>query len=73
MRDLARTLKLPLIIVALDKLGVLNHTLLTLEATKSLRRSAIVLNHATRQKNISPSSNHTSLKKITKMRVFRIP
>lgn len=48
MADLAATLGLPLIVVARDGLGTLNHTMLTVEAARArgLRVAAIVLNGA---------------------------
>ncbi|MEW6055351.1 MAG: dethiobiotin synthase [Bdellovibrionota bacterium] len=46
MRDLARALDLPLLVVASTRLGTINHTLLTIEAARAtqLRIVGIVLN-----------------------------
>lgn len=45
--DLAAELALPVLLVAMDKLGVINHTLLTVEAIKrrGLQLAGVVLNH----------------------------
>ncbi len=45
VRDLARDLALPVVIVASPELGTINHTLLTLEAVRAagLRVAAVVL------------------------------
>lgn len=47
MRDLARELGWPVLLVAANRLGALNHTLLTLEAIRAagLRCLGLVLNH----------------------------
>src|ERR1700732_3529178 len=58
-RDLARDLRLNVIIVASNRLGVLNHTRLTLEAIRSagLRCSMIALNSAHADSDISQPTN----------------
>ena len=58
-RDLARDLSLNVIIVAANRLGVLNHTRLTIEAVRaaSLKCSLIVLNSPDEKSDISQSTN----------------
>lgn len=59
MEDLATALGLPVVIVAANRLGVLNHTLLTVKAIESsgLRCVAIYLNAPEGQRDHSSDSN----------------
>lgn len=54
--DLAAELQLPLLLVAANRLGVVNHTLLTLEAaaSRNLRIVAVVLNQLQNAKSAPP-------------------
>lgn len=70
--DLARELRLPVLLVAADRLGCLNHILLTLDAIKKykLTAAAIILNQ------IEPAppelNNAEDLQQLTACPVFRI-
>jgi dethiobiotin synthetase len=57
--DFACVAKLPLIVVAANKLGVINHLLLTLEhaSCKGLRMIGYVLNHATDEPSLAAETN----------------
>ena len=57
MRDLAKALGGPMVIVARDRLGVLNHTLLTLEAAGRQGCIALVLTRFGKTKDSSQQSN----------------
>ncbi len=73
MRELARALNLPLVLVAHNRLGVLNHSLLTLEAAKSvgLKCVAIVLSGAGEQKkDASHISNKRILSQLTNIPIY---
>lgn len=73
--DLAAALKLPLIIVAQSKLGVINHTLLTVEAARNrgLKVAAIVLNELPEATDRSIEYNSGEIKRITGLPVFGLP
>ena len=62
-RDLARAIGLRVIVVAANRLGVLNHTRLTVEAIRSanLECSLIVLNSAHAESDVSQASNFSVL------------
>jgi dethiobiotin synthase len=65
MKDLAAATGGPCIVVAADKLGVLNHTLLTVEAIRrdGLQVLGVVLNQGLRpEDDISTSSNEADLR-----------
>lgn len=70
--DLAAALNLPLIIVAQSKLGVINHTLLTIEAARSrgLKVAAIVLNEGPGGTDPSVEFNSGEIKRMTGLPVF---
>ena len=76
MRELARAMRLPLVIVARNQLGVLNHVLLTVEVTRSKRQTcaAIVLTSARKRASSysdhSRSTNAAMLKRIIKIPIF---
>jgi dethiobiotin synthetase len=57
--DFARVAKLPLIVVAANKLGVINHLLLTLEhaSCRGLRMVGYVLNRATDEASLAAETN----------------
>ena len=72
MRELAKTLHLPLVLVARDRLGVLNHTLLTLEAAQSagLKCAAIVLNRIKQKSDSSSNTNRHALSQLTNIPIY---
>jgi dethiobiotin synthetase len=65
--DLARVLKLPLIVVAANKLGVINHLLLTLEhaSCKGLKVLGYVLNQIEPAASIAAETNREALLSLT--------
>jgi dethiobiotin synthetase len=73
-RDLARDLDLKIILVAANRLGVLNHTRLTLEAIRSanLDCSVVVLNSAVAETDISQSTNLSVLENLLDVPIIRI-
>jgi dethiobiotin synthetase len=64
--DLATALELPLLVVAANRLGVLNHTLLTLEsaARRGLSVCGVLLNNAQDRKDPSTETNPDTLSRI---------
>ena len=73
--DLARLLNLPVLVVAGSKLGVINHTLLTLEYLRGAGLDAlgVVLNHPVDDHSSAVQSNETALRKLASTRVFVLP
>lgn len=73
--DLALLLALPVIIVAPSRLGVINHTLLTIEAARSrgLDVRAVVLNNTSPAIDESMKFNLTELRRLTSLPVFELP
>jgi dethiobiotin synthetase len=73
-RDLARDLRLNVIIVASNRLGVLNHTRLTFEAIRAagLRCSVIALNSAHADSDISQPTNLSVLETLVDVPVLAI-
>jgi dethiobiotin synthetase len=65
--DFARVAKLPLIVVAANKLGVINHLLLTLEhaSCKGLRAIGYVLNQVTAESSLAADTNREVLTGLT--------
>lgn len=65
--DFARVLKLPLLVVAANKLGVLNHLLLTLEhaSCKGLRVLGYVLNRISSETSLPADTNREVLLGLT--------
>jgi dethiobiotin synthetase len=65
--DFTRVLKLPVIVVAPNKLGVINHLLLTLEhaSCKGLRVLGYVLNHLDGTPSLAAESNREALFSLT--------
>jgi len=65
--DLARVLKLPLIVVAANQLGVINHLLLTLEhaSCKGLRTLGYVLNQTSCEISLAAETNREALLHLT--------
>lgn len=65
MADLAKEWGLPLLIVTGAKLGIINHTLLTLHCARQrgIPVLGIVMNHTTNLKGLAESLNPTALKR----------
>ena len=65
--DFARVAKLPLLVVAANKLGVINHLLLTLEhaSCKGLRTIGYVLNQVTAELSLAAETNREVLSGLT--------
>lgn len=61
--DLARVLKLPILVVAANRLGVINHLLLTLEhaSCKGLRALGYVLNRVSGEDSVAAETNREVL------------
>lgn len=72
--DLARDLRLPLLVVVGSKLGALNHTLLTLHCaqTLSLPLMGYVLNHPTPNSDIATQTNARTLAHLTDVRCLGV-
>ena len=65
--DLARVLKLPLIVVGVNKLGVINHLLLTLEHASCMGLSTLgyVLNNMSSESSLAAETNREGLLGLT--------
>jgi dethiobiotin synthetase len=65
--DLARVLKLPVIVVAANRLGAINHLLLTLEhaSCKGLLALGYVLNHPSNETSLAAATNREVLAGLT--------
>ena len=65
--DLAQVLKLPLIVVAANRLGMINHLVLTLEhsSCKGLRVLGYVLNQLESQSSLAADTNREALSALT--------
>lgn len=65
--DFARLLKLPLLVVAANRLGVINHLLLTLEhvSCRGLRVLGYVLNQMESQSSLAADTNREALLSLT--------
>ena len=70
--ELASELSLPTVVVALNKLGVINHTLLTVEVLKSrgVEVKAVVLN-SFKKEDESFDTNYQSLKRLLDLPLFQ--
>ncbi|HWP84290.1 MAG TPA: dethiobiotin synthase [Terriglobia bacterium] len=64
--DLARRLRLPVLVVAASRLGVLNHTLLTLEYLRAagLPTLGVILNHPASDTTPAVATNEETLRKL---------
>jgi dethiobiotin synthetase len=73
-RDLAREIDLHVIIVAANRLGVLNHTRLTVEAIRSagLNCSLVVLNSLASETDISQATNLSIIESLTDVPVVPV-
>ncbi|HET8562443.1 MAG TPA: dethiobiotin synthase [Candidatus Binatia bacterium] len=65
--DLTRVLKLPLLVVAANRLGIINHLLLTLEhaSCRELRVLGYILNQLESQPSLAAATNRESLSTMT--------
>jgi len=72
VRDLAMMLQLPVLLVAENKLGCLNHTLLTLESIEKsgLQCVAVVLNEPPGPTEIATATNRDVLKQLTNVPIL---
>ncbi|MEN6386695.1 MAG: dethiobiotin synthase [Phycisphaerales bacterium] len=73
--DLAKDLKLPVVIVARAKLGTINHTLLTVEAVrqKGLLLAGIVINgYDEKTVDYAEKSNAVIIKKVGKVKILAV-
>jgi dethiobiotin synthetase len=73
--NLAKTLDLPVLVVAGSKLGVINHTLLTLEYLRSagLKVMACVLNHPWDERSAAGQTNAEALEGLVPERLLVLP
>jgi dethiobiotin synthetase len=73
-RDLAREIGLHVIVVAANRLGVLNHTRLTIEAIRSagLECSLIALNSVQREADISQATNLSVMERLVDVPVATV-
>ena len=64
---LAQAIGLPILLVVNNRLGALNHTLLTLEAIKNSGQTClgIILNHIEEERDLATVTNPTLLKELT--------
>ncbi len=64
--DLAKQLELPVAIVAENRLGCLNHVLLTLESVRrrGLECAGVILNRANGRTDLAQSTNETELRRL---------
>lgn len=70
--DLARALGLPLLVVAANRLGMLNHTLLTIQAIEGAGQplAAVLLNQLPGSADQSALTNPTALRRLTRTPVL---
>ena len=73
-RDLARDLDLKIILVAANRLGVLNHTRLTIEAIHSAKLTCplVLLNSAAAETDVSQATNFSVLEHLLKVPIIAI-
>jgi dethiobiotin synthetase len=73
-RDLAKDLDLKIIVIAANRLGVLNHTRLTIEAIRSasLDCSVVVLNSAIAETDLSQSTNLSVLENLLDVPIIAV-
>lgn len=72
--DLARQFGYPLLVVAADRLGTINHTLLTVEAAlaRNFRVAGIVLNRLSDRPDASIESNRDELERLSPVPVLGV-
>jgi dethiobiotin synthetase len=73
-RDLAKELGLSVIVVAANRLGVINHTRLTVESIRNagLECSVAILNHPPGPDDLSQLTNQSMLEHLLKIPVLRV-
>lgn len=73
-RDLATELGLSVVVVAANRLGVLNHTRLTVESIRNagLDCNAVILNHAPGPDDLSQLTNQSVLEHLLKISVISV-
>lgn len=72
--DIARTLDLPVLVVAENKLGAINHTLLTLEAlnTRKMKIWGIVFNNSKHENKYVLEDNPQIVKALTREKILGV-
>jgi dethiobiotin synthetase len=72
VRDLAADLQLPVVVVAQNRLGCLNHVLLTVESVlgRGLTCAGVVLNEPTGHSDIATSTNREMLQGLLKVPIL---
>nr|XP_061810368.1 ATP-dependent dethiobiotin synthetase BioD-like [Nerophis lumbriciformis] len=67
LADLAKAIDLPILLVVNNRLGALNHTLLTLEAIQNSGQIClgIILNHLEEERDLATVTNPTLLRELT--------
>ncbi len=72
--DIAKKLRLDVLIVAGNKLGAINHTLLTIEALRARKMGilGVVFNNQKSEKRIVAQDNPVILKALSRVRVFGV-
>jgi dethiobiotin synthetase len=72
--DIAKDLKLPVIIVAANRLGAINHTLLTIEAIRrrGMKIAAVIFNDMYKGKKIIENDNIKTVHRLTGEKVYRL-
>lgn len=70
--DLARLLNLPLVIIAVSRLGAINHTLLTVRCARSMgiEVAGVILNHVSMSLDESFSTNQAEIQRLASLPVF---
>jgi dethiobiotin synthetase len=69
--DLARAMQLPVVVVAMNRLGCLNHAMLTVEsiAANGSKCRGVVLNTRAGAADFSSATNHKILSQIAEVRI----
>ena len=70
--DLAKAMGLPVLVVALNRLGCLNHSMLTLQciAAAGLERAGLILNDAEQLADVASTTNAEVLRKLTEVPIL---
>jgi len=70
--DLAAEMGLPVVVVAANKLGAINHTLLTVESiqARGLRCAGVILNHPTAESDAATSTNRSVLEHLLEVPIL---
>lgn len=74
-REWAQELALPVVLVARNSLGTLNHTLLTVDSIRQTKLPilGLVLNHLTAEPDVSSLTNPALLEQLTSLPVLSLP